>query len=119
MQAICWLVAAQNDSTSVVTRDVARNKIRVGIQCDLFSFVPCRIAPPRLLHACFTPVTRLNLIACDAALAFQVSQTVPNNSYLYDTGRSRRLYFSTIEFHRLLEPVINPRSKIVFNSARF
>ena len=118
MQAICWLVAAQNDSTSVVTRDVARNKIRVGIQCDLFSFVPCRIAPPRLLHACFTPATRLNLIACDGALAFPVSQTAPNNSlYLYDTGRSRRLYFSTIEFHRLLEPVINPRSKIV--SARF
>ena len=61
MQAICWLVAAQNDSTSVVTRDVARNKIRVGIQCDLFSFVPCRIAPPRLLHACFTPATRLKV----------------------------------------------------------
>ena len=72
MQAICWLVAAQNDSTSVVTRDVARNKIRVGIQCDLFSFVPCRIAPPRLLHACFTPATRLNLIACDGVLAFPV-----------------------------------------------
>ena len=121
MQAICWLVAAQNDSTSVVTRDVARNKIRVGIQCDLFSFVPCRIAPPRLLHACSTPASRLlhalKLIACNGALAFPVSQTVPNNSYLYDTGRSRRLYFSTIEFHRLLEPVINPRSKIV--SARF
>ena len=90
--------------TSVVTRDVARSKIKVGIQCNLSSFVRCRIAPPRLLHA-------LKLIACDSALVFPVSQTVPNNSY-YDTGRSRRLYFSTIEFHRLLEPVINPRSKL-------
>ena len=75
-----------------------------SVQFRAMSHCPSTPAP-RLLHA-------LKLIACDGALAFQVSQTVPNNSYLYDTGRSRRLYFSTIEFHRLLEPVINPRSKL-------
>ena len=100
---------------------VMLHAIKSGWVYSVTYSVSCHVALP--LHACSTPASRLlhalKLIACDGALAFPVSQTVPNNSYLYDTGRSRRLYFSTIEFHRLLEPVINPRSKIVFNSARF